>query len=201
MLTEPIGPLPAAPEAIIIGGSLGAIEGLGALLPRVHRDTTAAVVVVVHLPRGRPSHLAELFRPKAAVPVHEVEDKQPVLPGVVWFAPPDYHLSIEGDRSFSLSVEPPVRHSRPSIDVLFESAADVYRDKLVAIVLTGANDDGAAGAQAVRAAGGFVIVQDPPESAAGRMPQAAIERSAPQVVAPLTRIADSLGVLTGGVVA
>lgn len=201
MLSEARSPLPVSPEAIVIGGSLGAIEALAVLLPRVNRRTRAAVVVLVHLPQGRPSLLADVFRPKAAVEVQEVEDKQPVLPGVIWFAPADYHLSIELDRTFSLSVEPPVRHSRPSIDVLFESAAAVYRERLVAIVLTGANDDGAAGARAVRDAGGFVIVQAPSDAAAGRMPLAAIEQSTPQVVTSIERIAESLDLLTGGVVA
>ena len=201
MLSEAQSPLPVSPEAILVGGSLGAIDALALLLPRVNPGTSAAVVVVVHLPAGRPSLLAELFGPKAAVPVREVEDKQPVAPGVIWFAPPDYHLSIELERTFSLSVEPPVRHSRPSIDVLFESAAEVYRERLVAIVLTGANDDGAAGARAVREAGGFVIVQSPLDAVADRMPLAAIDTSAPQVVAPLARIAESLDLLTGGVVA
>jgi two-component system chemotaxis response regulator CheB len=185
------------PDAIVLGGSLGVIDALGVLLPAVRRGTTVPVVVVVHLPARRPSMLANLFRPRCAVPVQEVEDKQPVTPGTIWFAPADYHLSIERDRSFSLSVEPPVRHSRPSIDVLFESAADVYREKLVAVVLSGANDDGAAGALAVRDAGGFVIVQAPTDAAADRMPHAAIERAAPQMVTSLDRIAESLAELTG----
>jgi two-component system chemotaxis response regulator CheB len=193
--------LPISPLAIVIGGSLGAIDALGALLPRVQRETNAAVIVIVHLPAKRRSLLADLFRSKVAVPALEVEDKQPVARGVIWFAPSDYHLSIERDRTFSLSVEPPVRHSRPSIDVLFESAAEVYREKLVAIVLSGANDDGADGARAVRDAGGFVIVQTPSEAVAELMPLAAIERASPQMVASVTRIAESLDVLTGGVVA
>lgn len=201
MLTDSKYALPISPEAIVIGGSLGAIDALGMLLPRVHRETTAALIVVVHLPARRPSLLAELFRARAVVPVREVEDKQPVASGVIWFAPADYHLSIERERTFSLSVEPPVRHSRPSIDVLFESAAEVYRKKLIAVVLTGANDDGADGARAVRDAGGFVIVQTPSEAAAECMPLAAIERAAPQMVASLERIAESLAVMTGGAVA
>lgn len=196
MLSDPRS-IPAAPEALVIGGSLGAIDALGVLLPRVQANSQVAVIVVVHLSPRRPSLLPELFRPRAAVPVQEVEDKQPVTPGI-WFAPADYHLSIERDRSFSLSVEPPVRHSRPSVDVLFESAAEVYRDRLVAVVLTGANDDGADGARSVRDAGGFLIVQSPQEAAAGRMPLAAIERAEPQLVTTLARIADSIQFMTGG---
>ncbi|HEX4335442.1 MAG TPA: chemotaxis protein CheB [Polyangiaceae bacterium] len=189
--------LPPAPEMVVIGGSLGALDALGVLLPKVTPGTTAAVVVLVHLPPGRPSLLPDLFRTRLEIPVGEAEDKQPVEGGTIWFAPADYHLSIESDRCFSLSVEPPVRYSRPSIDVLFESAADVYGARLVAIVLTGANDDGAIGARAVRAAGGFVIVQEPHGAVADRMPLAAIAMADPQLVASLERIAESLQSLTG----
>jgi two-component system chemotaxis response regulator CheB len=156
-----------------------------------------AIVVVVHLPAGRPSLLPEVFRARLSVAVGEAEDKQPVEGGTVWFAPPDYHLSIEHDRSFSLSVEPPVRYSRPSIDVLFESAAEVYGKRLVAIVLTGANDDGAVGARAVRDAGGFVIVQEPADAAADRMPLSAIAAADPHLIASLEQIAESLQILAG----
>lgn len=197
MLIELHSTLPLAPEAVVIGGSLGAVDALALLLPRVQANRTTAVIVVVHLPPRRPNLLPELFRPKLGVPVEEAEDKQPVVPGVIWFAPADYHLSIERERTFSLSVEPPVRHSRPSIDVLFESAAAVYESRLVAIVLSGANDDGADGARAVRDAGGFVVVQSPSEAVADRMPLATIERAGPQVVATLARIAESLHVMTG----
>ena len=199
MLIDVRSTLPHGVEAIVIGGSLGAVDALGSLLPRVQSGTRAAVIAIVHLPPGRPSLLPGLFRPRVFVPVEEVFDKQPVLPSRIWFAPPDYHLSIERDRRFSLSVEPPVRYSRPSIDVLFESAADVYARGLVAIVLTGANEDGAEGARAVRDAGGFLIVQSPSDAVADRMPLAAIEHAAPQVVAPLVRIADAIEALTGEV--
>ncbi len=197
MLKDLRSALPPAPEAIVIGGSLGALDALGILLPRVAARTSAALVVVVHLPPGRQSLLPGLFGSRLSTPVREAEDKQPVTGGAIWFAPADYHVSVELDRTFSLSVEPPVRYSRPSIDVLFESAAEVYGRRLVAIVLTGANDDGARGARAVRAAGGFVIVQEPKEAVADHMPLAAIAQAEPQLVAPLERIAESLYILTG----
>ena len=109
---------------------------------------------------------------------------------MVWFAPSNYHLLIERDRTFSLSVDEPVNFSRPSIDVLFESAAECFGDELCAIVLTGANDDGALGASTVRQAGGLVIVQDPRTADSQQMPQAAISRAKPQIVASLPEIAD-----------
>jgi two-component system chemotaxis response regulator CheB len=197
VLTDLASRLPDAPEAVVIGGSLGALDALAVLLPRVRAGARMAIVVVVHLPAGRPSLLPEVFRARLSVAVGEAEDKQPVEGGTVWFAPPDYHLSIEHDRSFSLSVEPPVRYSRPSIDVLFESAAEVYGKRLVAIVLTGANDDGAVGARAVRDAGGFVIVQEPADAAADRMPLSAIAAADPHLIASLEQIAESLQILAG----
>jgi two-component system chemotaxis response regulator CheB len=197
MLTTPaFVPILGAAEAVVIGGSLGAIEALGVLLPLLHA-TVAPIVVLVHLPPARPSLLPDLFRSRLGVPVLEAEDKQPLAGRTVWFAPADYHLLIERDRHFSLSVDPPVRYSRPSIDVLFESAADTYGKRLTAVVLTGASDDGAAGARAVRDAGGIVLVQEPEGAAADRMPRAAIERAEPQAVTTLDAIAELLNILTG----
>ena len=184
-------------EAVVLGGSAGAVEALAELLPSVHEGTKLSVVVVVHLPPGRPNLLPAIFRNKLAVPVKEASDKEPVGEGTVWFAPPDYHLLVERDRHFSLSIDAPVNFSRPSIDVLFESAADAYGARLLAVVLTGANDDCAAGARAVRDAGGVVVVQDPSVAEASRMPQAAIARADPQAVASLRDIAALIHRVTG----
>jgi len=128
---------------------------------------------VVHLPTDRTSLLAELFRAKCRIPVREAEDKEPIVPGTAYFAAPGYHLLVEQDRSLALSSDLPVLYSRPSIDVLFESAADAYGPALLAVILTGANQDGAAGIRAVIAAGGTAIVQDPREAFASLMPEAA----------------------------
>jgi two-component system chemotaxis response regulator CheB len=123
--------------------------------------------------------------------VDEPKDKQPIVPGI-WFAPADYHLLVEQDRTFSLSIDPLVNFSRPSVDVLFESASDAYRSHLMAIVLTGGNADGARGATAVKGAGGYVIVEDPATAAMPAMPLAAIERASPDWVASLADIASTL---------
>jgi two-component system chemotaxis response regulator CheB len=179
-------------EALVIGGSAGAVEALSLLLPTVPRDARIPVIVVVHLPPNRPSLLTEVFAPRCPARVAEPEDKEPVRAGTIWFAPSNYHLLIEPDRTFSFSVDEPIRFSRPSIDVLFESAADAFGGKLCGIVLTGANDDGALGALAIRNAGGTVVVQDPDTATAAQMPRAAIAHATPQMVASLPEIADFL---------
>jgi two-component system, chemotaxis family, protein-glutamate methylesterase/glutaminase len=160
-------------EAVVIGASAGALEALSVILPSLPAEYRLPVFVVVHLPPGKHSILADLFRAKCHVPVREAEDKEPVQGGTVYFAPPDYHLLIEMDRSLSLSCDEPVLFSRPAIDVLFESAADAYGPALVAVVLTGANSDGARGLKAIVDAGGGAIVQDPVGAYASAMPEAA----------------------------
>ena len=183
--------LPKRIEAVAVGASAGAVGALGQLLPFLPATTPWPIFVVVHVPANQPSLLAELFRRSCSIPVGEACDKQRALPGI-WFAPPDYHLLVESDHTFSLSVDAAVNHSRPSLDVLFESAADVYGAALVSVVLTGANEDGARGARAIRDSGGFVIVQEPGTAEAPRMPQAAIERAAPQCIASLQDIGRAL---------
>jgi two-component system chemotaxis response regulator CheB len=185
-------------EAVVIGGSQGAIEALGQILPAVKHGTRLPVIVVVHLPAQRQSLLTELFARRCQVPVREPVDKEPVAGGTIWFAGPDYHLLVEKERCFAMSVDDPVKFSRPSIDVLFETAAYAYGASLACIVVTGASDDGADGAEAVRHAGGFVIVQDPDEAEARRMPSAAMEKAKPQMVLTIAEIARTLSILTGG---
>ena len=176
-------------DAIVIGASAGGIEALGRLLPALPADLGVPVVIVVHLPPQRPSLLVAIFAPRCALPIREPQDKEPLAPGHIYFAPPDYHLLIERDRTFALSVEEPVHFSRPSIDVLLESAAEVYGARLLAIVLTGASRDGAHGAERVRRAGGLVAVQDPNSAEAQVMPLAAIERARPQLIGRLPELA------------
>lgn len=163
------------PTAVVIGASAGAVEALAALLPHLPAGYRLPVLVVVHVPPGRPSALVELFRARCRVPVKEAEDKEPITAGTVYFAPPDYHLLVEPDRRLSLSSEEPVHYSRPSIDVLFETAADAYRPELVGVILTGANADGAAGLAAVVAAGGTAAVEDPATAYSPAMPAAALD--------------------------
>jgi two-component system chemotaxis response regulator CheB len=179
-------------EAVVIGASAGALEALSAILPLLPADYRLPVLVVVHVPPDKKSILAELFQAKCQVRVREAEDKEPICPGTVYFAPPDYHLLVETDKSLSLSTDEPVLYSRPSLDVLFESAADAYGASLIAIVLTGANEDGAQGLKAVGDAGGRTIVQRPQAAYASAMPEAAIERCPDAAVLSLEEIASFL---------
>lgn len=161
--------------AVVIGASAGALDALSNILPKLPPDFGLPIFVVVHVPPNRKSALAELFRSKCRVPAREAEDKEPILPGCVYFAPPDYHLLVETDKSLALSSDEAVMFSRPSIDVLFESAAEVYGSSLIGIVLTGANGDGSLGLKSVVQAGGTAIVQNPDGAFAAAMPEAAIE--------------------------
>jgi two-component system chemotaxis response regulator CheB len=183
-------------DAVVIGASAGGVQALSELLPAL-RPGAVPVFVVLHLPRERPSRLVEIFSSKCSVPVREAQDKEPVEPGVVYFAPPDYHLLLDTGPRLALSVDELVHFSRPSIDVLFESAADVYGGRLLAVVLTGANEDGAAGLAAVREAGGFTIVQDPRTAQAPMMVISALERCPDALVLGLEGIAQLLSQLNG----
>ena len=166
--------MPERPKAIVIGASAGALEALTVILPALPANFAIPIIVVVHIPPDKRSVLAELFRAKCRIHVVEAEDKEPISGGTAYFAPPDYHLLVEADGFLSLSNDEPVLFSRPSIDVLFETAADAYGEHLVGIVLTGANADGAKGLAAVFAAGGTCIVQEPGHAFASAMPEAAI---------------------------
>ena len=182
-------------DAVVIGGSAGSVEALGVLLPALPATLRAAVLVVLHLPRNRPSLLCNIFSARCALPLREADDKEPIVPGTVYFGPPDYHLLVDYGPALALSVDAPVHYSRPSIDVLFESAADAYGSRLVGVVLSGANHDGARGLAAIEAAGGLVIVQDPGSASVRAMPEAAAVRTkAPHILAP-QQIADFLTAL------
>ena len=157
-------------DAIVVGASAGAIQALSRILPALPAGYPIPVLVVVHIPADRSDLLAPLFQAKCRVVVKEAEDKEPILPGSVYFGPSDYHLLVETDRTISLSADEPVLYSRPSIDVLFESAADAYGAGLVGVILTGANEDGAAGLLAIAAAGGVALAEDPADAFAPAMP-------------------------------
>jgi two-component system, chemotaxis family, protein-glutamate methylesterase/glutaminase len=179
----------STPEAVVIGASAGALDVLSNLLPGLPADYRLPILIVVHLPPDKTSLLAQLLRARCAIRVREAEDKEPIEPGVAYFAPPDYHLLVEQDKRLSLSDDEPVLFSRPSIDVLFESAADAYGDGLIGVVLTGANSDGANGLKAVVEAGGVAVVQSPKGAYAVAMPEAAIAACPDARVLPVNEIA------------
>ncbi len=177
---------------VVVGASAGAVEALSAVLPALPANYPLPVAVVVHIPSDKMSILADLFRSKCLMKVSEAEDKEPLTAGAVYFAPPDYHLLIEPNRRLSLSGEEPVHFSRPSIDVLFESAADAIGAGVVGVVLTGANEDGARGLKAIADAGGLALVQHPEESLVATMPLAALAACPAAETLRLTEIATRL---------
>ncbi|HEV7716618.1 MAG TPA: chemotaxis protein CheB [Steroidobacteraceae bacterium] len=185
-------------DAIVIGASAGGVEALAVVLPAFPAGLRASIFVVLHLPRERPSMLAAIFGPKCALPVKDAEDKEPVEPGTIYFAPPDYHLLLDKGPHLALSTDAPVYYSRPSIDVLFESAADVYGERLMGIILTGANEDGSAGLAAVHRAGGVTVVQHPDNAQSALMIVSALKQTAADFVLPLEQIAGLLAALEGG---
>lgn len=184
-------------EAIVVGASAGGVEALLNLFGGFPRDFGLPVIVVLHLPDERRSQLAEIFDRRLALSVKEADDKESIVPGTVYFAAPGYHLSVEQDRSLSLSQEERLHHSRPAIDYLFESAADAYGENLAAVLLTGANHDGARGLAEVKRQGGLTIVQDPREAHVSTMPDAALALHQPDYILPLHGISRLLVELEG----
>ncbi|HEX3949329.1 MAG TPA: chemotaxis protein CheB [Steroidobacteraceae bacterium] len=188
-------------DAVVIGASAGGIEALTALLPALPAGLRPPVFIVLHLPRDRPSVLAEIFARKCSVQVREAEDKETVVPGTVYFAPTDYHLLVDRGPQICLSADDPVHHSRPSIDVLFESAAEVYGDRLLGIILSGANEDGASGLAAIHDAGGVTVVQCPQTARVPHMVLSALELRPADCVLPLDGIAGMLRTLKTAAIA
>ena len=145
-------------------------------------------VIVQHRGKGAEGDLCEFLSQWSSMPVTEPEDKEPVRPSHVYLAPRDYHLLIE-NRSFALSTDPPVGFARPSIDVLFESAADEYREQAIGVILTGANRDGARGLAAIKSRGGTTLVEDPVSASCREMPESALAQTNPDWILPLEEIA------------
>jgi two-component system chemotaxis response regulator CheB len=159
---------------IMIGGSAGSLQVILKLLPELRLFLPVTIVIILH---RKPSHdetLVTLLSTKTSWPVREAEEKEPILPGHIYIAPPDYHLLVESDHTFSLDVSEKVNYSRPSIDITFESAAEVYGPALLAILLSGANADGQQGMHNIKAAGGACIVQHPESAEVAYMPMQAI---------------------------
>jgi len=159
---------------VVIGGSAGSLDSILKIVAAVQEAVDVAFVVVVHRGKSGDSILADLLSSQTALVVKEVEDKEIILPGTIYIAPPDYHLLLENEYTFSLDASEKVNYSRPSIDVTFESAALVYGPALVGVLLSGANADGAVGLKTIADAGGFTIAQQPATAEVGYMPQQAI---------------------------
>ena len=162
-------------EAIGIGVSAGGLKALSKIIPALPVDFPLAVIVVQHRIHEQEDFLTSYLNKLADMPVSQARSRETIQPGHVYVAPSGYHLLVERDKTFSLSVDPPVNNAIPAIDVMFQSAASSYRNKFVAVLLTGANQDGSAGMKAVKDLGGFTLVQDPATAEASVMPQAAID--------------------------
>jgi two-component system chemotaxis response regulator CheB len=184
-------------QLVVIGASLGGLNALKTVLSALPPDFPCPIVVVQHREKTTEDLLTGLLETVCALPVAETEDKEPVAWGRVYLAPVNYHLLVE-EGHFALSVDGPVNHTRPSIDVLFESAAEAYGERVVGVILTGANEDGARGLAAVKENGGIAVVQDPSTAEAPRMPEAALAAVTADAVLPLEAIGPFLTRLSTG---
>jgi len=178
-------------KIVVIGTSLGGLAALKTLLREIPVNFPVAIAIVQHRHQESEDTIVTFLQQYISIPLQEVEDKDEIIPGRIYLAPANYHLLIEPD-CFALSTDAPVSYARPSIDVLFESAADVYVDRVIAIVLTGANQDGAQGAALVKARGGLVIVQEPDTAESSTMPRATIASTPVDAILPLEAIAPYL---------
>jgi two-component system chemotaxis response regulator CheB len=188
-----------APELIAIGTSLGGLHALTRLLGDLPRDLPVPIVIVQHRsPSADGSGLARLLQSATPLTVVEADDKMPMETGTVYLAPPDYHLLVEEPGELALSTDAPVRAARPSIDVLFQTAAEAYGSDVIGVLLTGASADGAEGLAAIKARGGRVIVEDPSTAECGTMPAAGLAATTVDYVLPLAKIGEHLVGLVEG---
>jgi two-component system chemotaxis response regulator CheB len=180
---------------IVIGASLGGLRALGTVLSGLPLTFRPPIAVVLHRAKDTPDLLASIIQARTTLKIIEVSDKDPIEEGCVYLAPADYHLMVDRGH-FSLSIDSPVNYARPSIDVLFESAADIFGNSLTAVVLTGSSADGAAGAEAIAARGGEVIVQEPASAEGSVMPSSTLNRVPKARILVLSEIASKLAELT-----
>lgn len=178
-------------DLVVIGTSLGGLRALRVILAGLPKDFPAAVAIVQHRYKDSDATLITLLQQQSTLPVKEPEDKEVILPGTVYLAPADYHLLVEAG-SFALSTDAPVTYARPSIDVLFESAADTYASRVIGVILTGANHDGTQGLTAIKAQAGITIAQEPTTAECPNMPAAAIAAVKVDWIVPLSAIAPLL---------
>lgn len=178
--------------AVAIGVSTGGLRALKTILCALPPDFPMPLLIVQHIDRDAGAGLAHLLDSRCALKIKEADDQDAILSGTAYLAPANYHLLVEDRDHLTLSVDPPVSFARPSIDVLFESAAEIFGPQLIGIVLTGANFDGSRGLARVKACGGLAVVQDPKEAEAAQMPRAALACAEVDHVLPLASIAPLL---------
>jgi len=175
-------------KAIVMGCSAGGVEALKYVLTRLPQDFPVPILVVQHIAPNSSDSLARLLDDVCKIKVKEAEEMELIQSGIVYLAPANYHLQIEPDFTFSLSIDPPVSYARPSIDVLFESAAHLIGAQLIGVILTGANDDGSKGLKMVKNKGGITIIQDPANAKARKMPESALNELKPDYIVTLENL-------------
>ena len=175
-------------EAVVIGASTGGTEAMLQVIEALSQDFPLPIFAVQHLHPLQDKATIVKFHDNCRISVKEAEEKERIRPGQVYLAPPNYHLLIEDDLTFTLSIDAKINFARPSIDVLFESAVDVYGKELIGIILTGANNDGAQGLKLISNQGGLTIVQDPETAIAPAMPLAAIAATKVDYILPPVKI-------------
>ncbi|MCX6285449.1 MAG: chemotaxis protein CheB [Bacteroidetes bacterium] len=182
-------------NAVVVGSSAGGLNALKTLLRNLNRDFKFPVIIVQHISPDSENYLIHILNDLKRLKVKEADEKEQPQPGYAYVAPPNYHLLVEPDQTFTLTVDERVNYARPSIDVLFETAAEAYREHLIGIILTGANNDGSLGLKRIKEMGGLAIVQDPDTAEVDSMPKAAIQACAVDHVLPLEEIAAFLNSL------
>ena len=182
-------------EALIIGGSAGSLDVLLKVLPAIDLTLSFPIIIVVHRKQGTDSLLSDLLSSKTLLKVKEVEEKELIIPGTIYIVPSDYHLLIEKDHTFSLDYSEKVNYSRPSIDVTFQSAAEIYEDKLACLLLSGSNTDGVNGLITAKKYGGEIAVQDPLSAQVDYMPAQAILRAQVDKVLPIEEMANYINTI------
>lgn len=179
-------------EAVVIGASAGGLKALQELLAPLPVDFTLPILLVQHRPPTPNDFLAFSLNASCRLTVKEAEEKEPIKPGVVYIAPADYHLLVEPGKTVALSIDPKVSYSRPSIDLLFETASEVYLSRLIGIILTGANHDGTAGLKKIKEKKGLTIAQNPATAEAEFMPLSAIRENIVDKILSLAEISSFL---------
>lgn len=179
-------------KAVVIGASAGGFYALRELIPKLPKKFSMPIFIVQHISPTSDNYMSHFLNKLSKLEVKEADEKENIKSGYVYISPPNYHLLIEEDNTISLSTEEKMNYSRPSIDILFETAAIAYGDSLIGIILTGANNDGAHGLLKIKNRGGYCIVQEPSEAETDAMPIAAIETATPDKVLTLDKIADLL---------
>lgn len=176
-------------KCVVLGVSAGGMNALLKILPFLPATFPLPLIVVQHLHPQQGNYHIKYYNERCKLLVKEADEKERIERGTIYFAPPNYHLLIETNRTFSLSIDEKVNYSRPSIDVLFDSAADNYRHSLIGVILTGANNDGALGLKRIKQQGGIAIVQDPATAEVASMPRAALKATEADYVVPLSDLA------------